>query len=113
MHELGIMFNVVKSVEKIATENGATKIDTLVLQIGELSPVVPEYIVACFPAASDGTMLQDTKLKIETIPGNGKCKDCGKVFNFIKSKTACPYCGGSEWELLSGKEFNIKEIMVS
>jgi len=23
----------------------------------------------------------------------------------------CPYCGSKEWELLSGREFNIKEIV--
>ncbi len=69
MHELGIMFNVVRSVEKIAAQNGVTKIDTLVLQVGNLSPVVPQYIEACFPAAVDGTLLEETKLKIEIIPG--------------------------------------------
>ena len=69
MHELGIMFNVVRSVEKVALENGVTKIDTLVLQVGQLSPVVPHYIEACYPAAVDGTMLENTKLKIEIVPG--------------------------------------------
>ncbi len=34
MHELGIMINVVQTVENFAMENGITEIDTLVLQIG-------------------------------------------------------------------------------
>jgi hydrogenase nickel incorporation protein HypA/HybF len=63
------MFNVVRSVESIAQKNGLTQIETLVLQIGELAPVVPHYIEACYPAAVDGTLLQDTKLEIEIIPG--------------------------------------------
>ena len=111
MHELGIMYEVVKTVSGFAQRNGVTKIDTLVLQIGELSPVVPRYIQECYPAAIDGTLLQDTKLKIEILPGNGICKHCSKVFNIIQNSRNCPQCGVADWDLLSGKEFMIKEIV--
>ncbi|MRR28843.1 hydrogenase maturation nickel metallochaperone HypA [bacterium] len=69
MHELGIMFNIVRSVEGFAANNQVTKIDTLVLQVGEESPVVPHYLEACYPAAVDGTIMEETKLKIEIVPG--------------------------------------------
>jgi hydrogenase nickel incorporation protein HypA/HybF len=69
VHELGIMFNIVRSVEGIAVKNQVSKIDTLVLQVGEESPVVPHYLEACYPAAVDGTMLEETKLRIEIVPG--------------------------------------------
>ncbi|PKO14578.1 MAG: hydrogenase nickel incorporation protein HypA [Chloroflexi bacterium HGW-Chloroflexi-10] len=111
MHELGIMFGVVKTVENFAQKNGVTKIDTLVLQVGELSPVVPRYIEACYPAAVDGTLLQETKLKIEITPGNVICQKCGKVFNLLENGKKCPNCEGHDWEVLSGKEFMIKEII--
>lgn len=111
MHELGIMFNVVRSVENFARQNGVTQIDTLVLQIGELSPVVPHYIEACYPAAVDGTLLESTHLKIEIIPGNALCKSCGKVFHLPGSGGTCPHCQSKEWKVISGKEFNIKEIV--
>ncbi len=111
MHELGIMIEVIKTVEDFAAKNGLTKIDTLVLQIGELSSMIPKYIEACYPAAADGTMLQETKLKIEILPGNGICRKCNKVFNLIENHKKCPVCGREDWELLSGKEFMIKEIV--
>jgi hydrogenase nickel incorporation protein HypA/HybF len=111
MHELGIMFNVVRSVEGFARQNGVTNIAALVLQVGELSPVVPQYIEACYPAAVDGTLLQDTELRIEIIPGNARCQTCGTVVNLLRNKEGCPECGGLEWEILSGKEFMIKEIV--
>ncbi len=34
-----------------------TQIDTLVLQTGELSSIIPRYVEQCFPAAVDGTLL--------------------------------------------------------
>ena len=114
MHEVGILFQVVRSVESFAIKNGVTRIDTLVLQVGELSPVVPHYLEACYPAAVDGTLLQETKLKIEVLPGTARCRACGKVWRLLESPQACPHCGaeGAEnTEILGGREFMIKEIV--
>lgn len=111
MHELSIVMNVVQKVEAFARENGLTKVDTLVLQVGELSSMIPRYIEACYPAAVDGTSLQETKLRIEIMPGNGMCKGCNTVFNLPENHNTCPKCGGEQWEILSGKEFMIKEII--
>lgn len=102
---------MVKTVENFAKKNGVTKIQTLVLQIGELSSMIPKYIEACYPAAVDGTILQETKLEIEVLPGNAICKKCSKVFNLIENNNACQKCGSKQWEILSGKEFMIKEIV--
>lgn len=111
MHELGVVIEVIKTVENFARKNELTKIDTLVLQVGELSSIIPRYIEACYPAAVDGTLLQDTKLKIEILPGNGICKKCNKVFNLIENDNICPNCGSKDWDVLCGKEFMIKEIV--
>jgi Zn finger protein HypA/HybF (possibly regulating hydrogenase expression) len=105
------MIDIIKIVENIAKKNGLTKIDTLVLQIGELSSTIPRYIEACYPAAAEGTMLQETKLKIEILPGNAICKKCNKVFNLIKHKSKCPNCKSKDYDILCGKEFMIKEII--
>lgn len=102
---------VIHTVENIAKKNGVSKIDTLVLQIGELSSMIPRYIEACYPAAVEGTILQETKLKIEILPGNAICKECNKVFNLIENNNKCPKCESKSWEILCGKEFMIKEII--
>jgi hydrogenase nickel incorporation protein HypA/HybF len=111
MHELGVVIEVIKTVEQFAAENGVTKIDTVVLQIGELSSIIPQYVHSVYPAAVDGTAMQDTKLKIEILPGNARCKDCGKVFNVREHNAQCPACGSKQMELLGGREFFIKEII--
>ena len=111
MHELGVVMNIIQTVETFAEQNGLTKIDTLVLQIGELSSMIPKYVEACYPAAVDGTMLQETKLEIEILPGNALCKGCGKVFNLLAHKSVCPHCSGKQFEILSGREFLIKQVV--
>ncbi len=111
MHEIGVVIEVVKTVESFARKNGVTKIKTLVVQIGELSSTIPRYFEACYPAAVEGTMLQDAELKLEIMPGNGICIECNKVFNLMANNNICPKCGSKHWEILSGKEFMIKEII--
>ncbi|MBU3136800.1 hydrogenase maturation nickel metallochaperone HypA [Clostridium gasigenes] len=111
MHELGVVFEVVKTVENFVEKNGLTKVDTIVLQIGELSSMIPKYIEDCYPAAVDGTLLQDTKLEIEILPGNVMCEKCNEIFNLIENKDGCPKCGENSWKLLCGKEFMIKQII--
>jgi len=111
VHELGVVIEIVKTVEEFAKANGVTKVDTIVLQIGELSSIIPKYIEECFPAAVDGTSLGETKLRIEVLPANALCKRCGKAFPVLPNKGLCPHCGGKDIELLNGKEFMIKEIV--
>ncbi len=113
MHELGVIIEIVKQVEQVAKENEIETIDTLVLQIGELSSMIPHYMKKLYPAAVEGTLLENSALEIEIIPGNGLCRECGQVFNLIKEKGTCPVCRSKSFELLSGKEFMIKEILCS
>ncbi len=111
MHELGVVFEVVKKVEAIVKANGLTQVDTIVLQIGELSSMIPRYVEACYPAAVDGTKLEATKLKIEILPGKALCNDCNIEYHLNEQQTRCPSCASERFALLGGKEFIIKEII--
>lgn len=111
MHEIGVLFEVVKSVERFARENEVEKIQTLVLQIGELSSMIPKYMQSLYPAAIEGTILQGSALEIEVMPANALCQDCKKVFRLMEHHGECPSCKHKNFEILSGKEFFIKEIV--
>ena len=108
---MGVVVEIVEKVEKFAEANSVEMIDTLVLQVGEFSPMVPRYIEAAYPAAIEKTKLQNTKLQIEVIPANGRCTECAKVFRIIEHNKKCPKCGSGDFELLTGNEFMIKEIL--
>ena len=47
MHELGIVFHIIKTVERVGTENKLTMVSTVTLELGEVSGVVPEELTAC------------------------------------------------------------------
>ena len=44
MHELGIVFHIIKQVRQVAEQNGATHVSKVVMNIGEVSTVVPYYL---------------------------------------------------------------------
>ena len=111
MHELGVIVDVVEKIERIAAEQGIEEIEALVLQIGELSSMIPKYMQSLYPAATEGTILEHSRLDIEVIPGNGRCRNCNQIFRLMQEKGICPSCGKQDFELLSGKEFMIKEIV--
>ena len=113
MHELGIVFQIVNTLETVVEEENLPAIDTVVLQVGQLSGVIPIYLYECWPAVADKhPFFKDTKLKIEVVQGLGKCKNCGEIFNIIDNEGYCPKCNSFEKDVISGREFIIKEILV-
>ena len=113
MHELGILMEVIKTVDRYAADNQVGKIETLVLQIGEISSVIPEYMEKVYPAAVQGSLLEDAKLEIEILPANAECRDCGRIFHATVNGGVCPYCKSRNMKLISGRDFYIKEIVCS
>lgn len=111
MHELGIISSMVKTIEQIVQEQGLTQVQKLVLEVGELSGVVPRYMEECYPAAVYKTFMQDTVLELETVPGIVRCRTCGREFNAMQQDFHCPQCGGEDLEILSGNDVLIKEIL--
>ncbi len=94
-------------------EQNLPEVDTIVLQVGELCGVIPAYLDECWPAVTDTKpFFKNTKLKLDVVPGMAKCQNCGEIFNVIAYEGYCPKCNSFEKDLLSGREFMIKEIIV-
>ena len=110
MHELGIMYHIIEKVLRVVETNQLSEVEVIVLQVGELSSVIPRYLHACFPAAVDGTLLENTRLEIETLTANGICQSCGKVYPLLENSKICPECQSEEFEMIGGGEFYLKEI---
>ncbi|MBQ3487049.1 MAG: hydrogenase maturation nickel metallochaperone HypA [Clostridia bacterium] len=111
MHEVGIISSMLKTIEAVMEEEHLTKVEKIVLQVGELSGVLPHYMEECFPAAVYKTRFQDTKLELDIVPGIARCDCCGLEFNGLKYDLTCPDCGNRDrFTRLSGDELIIKEI---
>lgn len=111
MHELGVVYEVIKIVDRFSKENNITKVEKIVLEVGKLSQAIPRFIQECYPAAVDNTPYEETTLEIIELPANGKCRNCNEIYDIIKNRKICPECEGEDYELISGQEFNIKEVV--
>lgn len=111
MHELGIVFHVIKSVERVAEDNDLEKVSAVVLELGEVSGVVPDYLTDCWKwAAAKTKLVEGSELRIETLPAITHCDGCGRDYPTVAHGKTCPHCGSENTWLLTGNEMNIKEI---
>lgn len=112
MHELGVVFHIVKSVKRIAEENNLSHIASVTVEVGEVSTVVPSYLTDCWKWAmkKEDTLLQTTELVVEMLPGITYCEDCEQTYGTVEHGKICPHCKSERTYLLQGNEFNIKEI---
>ncbi len=114
MHELGIVFHIVKTVEEIAAENQADRVGKVVLQIGEVSTIIPSYLEDYWKwKCSKSPVMEGCELVIETIPAITFCEDCRETFATVEHGKTCPYCGSGNTYLIQGNEHQIKEIEVT
>jgi hydrogenase nickel incorporation protein HypA/HybF len=112
MHELGVVFHIIKSVEQVVAENDLNEVSSVTLELGEVSTVIPSYLhdVWKWAVLNRSEHMKEARLLIETLPAVTYCEDCKREYATVEYGKTCPHCGSSHTYLLRGNEFNIKEI---
>ena len=79
MHELGVLRQIVKTVDTVAKQNNISRVKHITLSVGEASGFVPVFLTKLFPVAIESIpRLSGSELKIEMVPGRGlQIKDLG------------------------------------
>ena len=90
MHELGIVFHIIDTVEQVGRENGVTQVRCVTLDVGQ--------------------MLRGARLQIEPVHAVTLCDACGKTYDTVPQGRTCPYCGSGDTHLLQGNACSIREI---
>lgn len=111
MHELGIVFHMIDTLEEVGAENGLTSIARVTLDLGEVTGVLPDYLLDCWRWAADRTeLLRGAELDVQKIEAVTVCNACGRTYPTIEHGKTCPHCGSPDTELLRGLEIEIREI---
>ncbi len=113
MHEVSIMQNTLDLAIAQAQQTGATKIDCLTLNIGELSGVIPEALEFAFEILTQETIAADAQLEIKIIPAVCYCQQCDRDFEPDDYIYECPYCQQISSNILTGRELELASIVVS
>lgn len=112
MHELSIANAIVDTVLQEIQRKNLPPVQAIALRIGALSSVDPEALRFGFDSIIPDTPLAKTKLEIEFVPVQGKCRACGQAFAVEDLVFACPHCQSGQIEVARGEELDIAYLEV-
>ncbi len=113
MHELGIVFHIIRSVEDVARQNNVRRVTAVTLELGEVSGVLEDYLQDCWNwAVSKSDLMRGARLQVAVIPAKNLCEDCGMVYPTVAHGRTCPGCGSGHTHLIQGNETMIRDITV-
>ncbi len=111
MHELGIVFHIIRTVDGACRDAGVHRVSAVTLQLGEVSGVVPRYLTDAWAwAAAKNPLVAGAELKVEEIPALTFCEGCGQTYGTVEHGKVCPHCGSEKTYLLQGQEVMVKEV---
>ena len=111
MHELGIVYHIIRDVENVARANGVRRVSSVTLLLGEVSGVVPDLLLDAWRWAADKKPITEgAELIVEPVNAVTHCEACGRDYATVDYGKTCPHCGSGETYLLQGQEVMIKQI---
>ena len=119
MHELSVMTQIVESVLNALKGRKVRKVESVRLEIGELTMLSKEALNFAWKILTDKGVLKGAKLLIATNRAKVQCSKCGYsgpavhpsrlASHFNMPLIACPKCNG-EIKVISGRECIIRSI---
>ena len=111
MHELGIVYHIIRDVENVARATGVRRVSSVTLLLGEVSGVVSDLLLDAWRWAADKKpVTQGAELVVEPVEAVTHCEACGRDYATVEHGKTCPHCGSGETYLLQGQEVMIKQI---
>lgn len=111
LHELGIVYHIIRDVENVARANGVGHVSSVTLLLGEVSGVVPDLLLDAWRWAADKKPITEgAELVVEPVEAVTHCEACGRDYGTVEHGKTCPHCGSGETYLLQGQEVMIKQI---
>ena len=113
MHELTLLFGVAQKVQEVVEENDLGHVDAVVLEVGEATAIVPEFLQDGYSVISDDyDFLRGSELIINVVTAVGRCRDCGCEYRIVENRGICPECGSKSKDITEGTDFFIKEVRI-
>lgn len=111
MHELGIVFHMIDLLEEVGERNSLASITRVTLDLGEVSGVLPDYLLDCWRWAADRHELtRGAELCVRTVAAVTVCNACGRTYPTLEHGKVCPHCGSSDTVLLQGQEIEVDTV---
>ena len=97
MHELGIVYHIIRDVENVARAHGVRRVSSVTLLLGEVSGVVPDLLLDAWRWAADKKPITEgAELIVEPVEAVTHCGACGLDYATVEHGKTCPHCGSGE-----------------
>ena len=110
MHELSVCQALIGQVEKVARENRAQRVVSIVIAVGPLSGVEAGLLEHAYPIAAAGTMAEHARLTIETVAVRVRCRSCGAETGAQPNRLVCGACDDWQVDVTAGEEMLLKRV---
>lgn len=115
MHELSLALSILEIVEQEVARrcNGSPRgrVPSLTVRLGKLSGVDPEALSFAWEVTRDRGPFPEAELRFEMVEARARCKVCGEVFLLEDGSGDCSACGAAPFELLEGRELEVRRIV--
>ena len=112
MHELSVAKHIVDIVSEHLEPGEVCRVKRIHVQVGTFSTIVPDLLKSGFEAAVSETSMNRASLIIHPVPLSIQCNNCGYTREIEPVDFACPECGSTDVEILSGTELVISNIEI-
>jgi len=112
MHELSVCQALIGQVEKVARENDAGRVLSIVIAVGPLAGVEAGLLEHAYPIAAAGTLAEHATLIIETVPVRVRCRSCGVEGGAQVNRLVCGACGDWQVDVTAGEEMLLMRVEI-
>ena len=112
MHELSLTEDLYQIIQEKAREDGFSRVEKILLEIGELSHVTEDAMRFCFSSVMKGSCAEDADLEIIPVAGVGECTQCGTTGALHHYYDPCESCGAFGLSVVAGDRVRIKALEV-
>lgn len=111
MHELSIAYSLVNVASEAAQDANVKQVEAVHLRLGALSGVVKDALLFSYDIATQGTLLEGSRLEIEELPVMIKCPNCEDGCQLASiQRFRCPIYDIPTANIVQGRELEIKSL---
>jgi len=113
VHELSLVYGMIDAVTDAARAAGALKVKTVTLRVGALAGVVEDALQFSYDVATEGTMLEGSRLVIRHPPVVIRCETCQQDRELAGIQSfRCPVCDTPSIDIRQGRELEIESLEI-
>jgi hydrogenase nickel incorporation protein HypA/HybF len=112
MHELAVCQALIEQVERVARQNDARRVVSIVITVGPLSGVEPQLLEHAYPIAAAGTIAEHASLVVETVPVRVRCRTCSAETDAQPNSIVCGACGDWQVDVTGGEEMLLRRVEI-